>query len=186
MRAAARLFASVKEGKFLESGAPTGLTGLLTHPSPRSTLVYLYCSTLDKLKEIPESSVYRQATQALTQHRLQIIEAAKPAGYRAWQERIQYLVDENPRAFEVVETSMGSRIRVKSTRKFVDFRLKKSEWDGEKAPRFAEGPRTATQRASVHPIYGGGKDYQAHDDLKEVTLDPEPQLTAEQYVLKQW
>jgi NADH dehydrogenase (ubiquinone) 1 alpha subcomplex subunit 5 len=89
MRAAARLFASVKPGQFLEAGAPTGLTGLLTHPSPRSSLIYFYTTTLDKLKQIPESSVYRQSTEALTKHRLQIVEQSKPAGWDEWQATIE-------------------------------------------------------------------------------------------------
>src|SRR4051812_37862633 len=88
MRAAARLLASVKPSQFLEVGAPTGLTGLLTHASPRSTLLFHYHSTLDKLKQIPESSVYRQSTEALTKHRLKIIEGSKPQGWDQWQEKI--------------------------------------------------------------------------------------------------
>src|SRR6266487_2308508 len=66
MRATSRLFASVKSGRFLEPNTQTGLTGLLTHPSPRPTLIFVYNSILDKLKALPETSVYRQSTESLT------------------------------------------------------------------------------------------------------------------------
>jgi NADH dehydrogenase (ubiquinone) 1 alpha subcomplex subunit 5 len=179
MRAATRLFTAVKQAEFLEAGAPTGLTGLLTHPSPRSTLVYLYSSTLDKLQQIPESSVYRQATEALTKHRLAIIQAAKPRGYEAWQQRVQLQVQENPKHFELVETSNGTRIRLKSTKTYVDFRLADSEWDGERKRSMVEGIKTAKQRSGLRHMHGG-KDYDPLDNVRDITIDPEPPLTAEQ------
>jgi len=109
MRPAIRLLAQVsKPGpQFLEPGAPTGLTGLFTHSSPRSTLLYLYSSTLEKLKQFPEHSVYRQSTEALTRHRLQIIEQTKPAGLEEWQARVKALVDEHPRAFRQLPASQA-------------------------------------------------------------------------------
>lgn len=93
MRPAIRLLASVKS-QFLESGSPTGLTGLFTHPTPRGALSYLYNSTLDKLKQIPESSVYRQSTEALIKHRLSIVDSIKPEGYEAWHERVKKQIEE--------------------------------------------------------------------------------------------
>jgi NADH dehydrogenase (ubiquinone) 1 alpha subcomplex subunit 5 len=182
MRAASRLFASVKAEKFLEPNAPTGLTGLLNHPNPRSRLMYLYTSTLDKLQQMPESSVYRQATEALTIHRLKIIEAAQPKGFREWKERVQYLVDENPNALEIEKTSGGMRVRLKNEKEQYDHRARKAEWDGEEIVKFAEGPRPASQRAGIMEKLGGGKGYNPDDTLNPVKLDPEPRLTAEQYV----
>ncbi|KAH7379640.1 ETC complex I subunit conserved region-domain-containing protein, partial [Pyrenochaeta sp. MPI-SDFR-AT-0127] len=123
MRAAARLFASVKPGQFLEAGAPTGLTGLLTHPSPRSALLYHYTSTLDKLKKIPESSVYRQSTEALTKHRLQVIEQSKPAGWDEWQAKVKLQVGEDVSAYDVIDTSTGHTV-VLPKQDEVDFRSK--------------------------------------------------------------
>ncbi|KAK3398691.1 NADH-ubiquinone oxidoreductase 29.9 kDa subunit, mitochondrial [Sordaria brevicollis] len=101
MRAALRLFASAATGtvrpsaRFLKPGSPTGLTGLGTHPSPRSALLYLYNQTLDKLKQIPEHSLYRQSSEALTKHRLAIVEQYKPEGYDAWQARASKLLNEH-------------------------------------------------------------------------------------------
>src|ERR1700712_128376 len=96
MRATARLFAAVSQSapRHLKPGNPTGLTGLLTHPAPRSALIYLYSSVLSKLQQIPESSVYRQATEALTKKNLEIVKAVKPAGYEEWSERMQYRLSE--------------------------------------------------------------------------------------------
>lgn len=102
MRATLRLLASVKPARYLEPFTPTGLTGLSTHPSPRPTLIYLYKTTLEKLKTLPESSVYRQSTEALTQRRLDIIESTKPPGFDAWLERVRAAVAENPKKFEGV------------------------------------------------------------------------------------
>lgn len=179
MRVATRLLASVKPGQFLEAGAPTGLTGLVTHPSPRSTLIYLYSSTLDKLKQIPESSVYRQSTEALTKHRLQIIQAVKPEGLDAWQQKIDYEVGENPDVFEVVETSMGRRIRQVGKKAF-DERTKAAEWDGEVREPNKEGIRGIAERGHQHRKLAGEKGYSPELEFKETKLEPEPQLTAEQ------
>ncbi|KAF2155019.1 hypothetical protein K461DRAFT_266348 [Myriangium duriaei CBS 260.36] len=81
--------------KFLEAGAPTGLTGLLTHASPRPALISIYNLTLQKLQQMPESSVYRQSTEALTRHRLSIVEAVQPEGHSAWQGRVQKSLEEH-------------------------------------------------------------------------------------------
>lgn len=112
MRPALRLLASVSRSTnalYNEAGLPTGLTGLLTHNSPRSTLLYLYSSTLDKLQKLPESSVYRQSTEALTRHRMSIVEGIQPAGLKEWQQRVSKLVDEHPQAFKRVKTAEGSK-----------------------------------------------------------------------------
>ena len=95
MRRTFRLLASVKPARYLETGRPTGLAGLYSHPSPRSTLLFLYSSTLDKLKAVPEHSVYRQSVEALTKHRMAIVEAAVPPGYEEWASQArQLLADE--------------------------------------------------------------------------------------------
>lgn len=99
MRSTSRLFAVVKSERFLTPGNPTGLTGLLTHPAPRSQLIYLYSSTLDKLSKIPEHSVYRQSAEAITRQRLNIINGFKPPGYEEWAQRAKQKIDEHPNVF---------------------------------------------------------------------------------------
>jgi len=178
MRAAARLLASVKPGQYLEANAPTGLTGLLTHPSPRSTLLYHYNATLDKLKQIPESSVYRQSTEALTRHRLQVIEQSKPAGWDDWQERLKSQVGDNPGYLETIETSAGTTI-VFPKEQEVDDREKAAEWDGEKVESFPEGIRTAKERAPWIKKMKGDANYSAERVVSPVTLASEPQYTVE-------
>lgn len=100
MRCTIRLLAAVKSGRYLEPGDPTGLTGLFNHQAPRSTLLYLYGSTLDKLKAFPEHSVYRQSTEALTKHRMNIMESIRPEGYEEWAKRAAETVQQNPEAFQ--------------------------------------------------------------------------------------
>ncbi|KAK7542149.1 ETC complex I subunit conserved region-domain-containing protein [Phyllosticta citribraziliensis] len=113
MRPASRLLAAVSSaGRALQPNAPTGLTGLRTHPAPRSALIYLYSATLDRLKRLPDSSVYRQSAEALTRHRLSVVEATANYQLKEWAERMREQVDENERTasrlgVEVKYTSDG-------------------------------------------------------------------------------
>ncbi|KAJ1963402.1 hypothetical protein GGI12_002071 [Dipsacomyces acuminosporus] len=53
----------------------TGIVGVPVNANARPQLIGLYKKTLDELKaKIPENAVYRQAVEALTAHRLQIVE----------------------------------------------------------------------------------------------------------------
>lgn len=53
----------------------TGITGLAVHPNPLPELIKTYESTLSVLSTIPQTSVYRQGTEALTRHKLNIVQA---------------------------------------------------------------------------------------------------------------
>jgi len=108
MRSSLRLLAKVKTGKFLEPNTPTGLTGLTTHPAPRPALILTYRQTLDKLQQLPPTSVYRQSTEALTKHRLSIVESAKPAGYDEWLARVQKQISANPEAYKDMKRQDGT------------------------------------------------------------------------------
>lgn len=109
MRPAIRLLAAVqRNATFLEPGAPTGLTGLLTHASPRSRLLFLYSTTLERLAHFPEESVYRQSVEALTRHRMGVVEAVKPSGLEDWQRRMGPTVEQHPEAFRKILVSSGS------------------------------------------------------------------------------
>lgn len=55
--------------------ASTGLAGIPVHPNPRPHLIQTYGQTLTALSRLPAHSVYRQATEAVTQRRLAICEA---------------------------------------------------------------------------------------------------------------
>lgn len=56
--------------------ASTGITGLEAHPDPLPALQKTYTSTLQLLSSLPSTSVYRQATEAITKHRLQTVESS--------------------------------------------------------------------------------------------------------------
>ncbi|PCH33584.1 NADH2 dehydrogenase [Wolfiporia cocos MD-104 SS10] len=54
----------------------TGITGLKVHHDPIPELTNVYQSTLTLLSSIPETSVYRQGVEALTQRKLKIVQGA--------------------------------------------------------------------------------------------------------------
>lgn len=54
----------------------TGVTGVDVHPTPLKALDQAYAETLSVLKTLPETSVYRQSTTAITQHRHAIVQDA--------------------------------------------------------------------------------------------------------------
>jgi len=198
MRPSLRLLAAVKPARYLEAGAPTGLTGLLTHASPRSALIYLYRSTLDKLQAVPEHSVYRQSVEALTKHRLAIVEAVEPAGHAEWAEKALKLLEDQPEllgrradgtyALEVQRTGGKHGFFIREIRPKRDDR--DTEWDGEvnDGPTL-EGTRTKEERAGQHEmimdmyrLWQEAKKRSAEGTLASAELEPEPKLTAEQYV----
>lgn len=55
----------------------TGITGLSVHPNPLPELIATYESTLKVLSDIPAASVYRQGTEALTLHKLNVATTAQ-------------------------------------------------------------------------------------------------------------
>jgi NADH dehydrogenase (ubiquinone) 1 alpha subcomplex subunit 5 len=191
MRRTFQLLAAIKPSRYLEGGAPTGLTGLFTHPSPRSALIYTYSATLEKLQQFPESSLYRQSTEALTKHRLNIVSSVVPEGHKEWSEKVKKTIAEHPEVFNTPEGEVphdeNKHVKVtKGGRQFVVSKVEqavddlKDEWDGEEATvGFSAGGMTEAEEA---------KDQSRHDlkrpgsDVKTVNLDPEPVLTADQYV----
>ena len=173
--------------RFLEPGAPTGLAGLYTHPAPRSTLIYLYSNILNKLQQVPAHSPYRQATEALTKKRLAIIEAAKPNGFDAWEERVRaqlsqhqkWLGDENKTSPDHLTYDGRSFVMARLYEDQVDEREKEAEWDGKDEGPTEEGPRTAEVRdKNLADMYRA--ESIALAELPK--LEPEPLLTREQYV----
>ena len=181
MRTTVRLLAKVQPSvKVLEANAPTGLTGLLTHPHPRPALIYTYQAILSKLKSIPESSVYRQSTEATTRSRLKIVEATKPAGYEAWAARVKAEIAKNPDAYKHVRSVDGS---------LAFSQLDEVEgsdigsWDGKPKEPLPEG---AYSEAAANMK---GQAVQADEEVEAAVAGPEPSdlehepaLDADQYV----
>ena len=181
MRQTLRLLASVSHtATYLTPAAPTGLTGLLTHATPRSTLLYLYSSTLDRLKSLPESSVYRQSTEALTKHRMRIVENIKPSGLSEWQSRVSDLVDEHPDAFKRVPAIDGDGYNVvyyepppTEHNRTTDDRVN-AEY---KAKPQLEGPRYADE---VSERGGELLRDRVGEEMSALRIEAEPALTSEQ------
>lgn len=186
MRSSLRLLANVKPARYLEPFAPTGLTGLITHPSPRPTLIYLYTTTLEKLKAFPESSVYRQSTEALTRHRLQIVESTKPPGYDAWLERARKAVQAEPERFKSLRLPDGSYAAIQKGDGDLDPRGRAAEWDGEGMEPSSEGPvRTPEEIAYWHKVIEESAAAEKKDsdfEMQSMNWESEPALEAEQYV----
>ncbi|KAK8210121.1 hypothetical protein M8818_003608 [Zalaria obscura] len=180
MRAGSRLLAAVKQAQYLRAGEPTGLTGLFTHSAPRSTLIYTYHNTLEKLKAFPESSVYRQSLEALTKHRLQIVESVKPDGLEAWQQRIQEKVKAFPEAFKEV----GSQANKSETnivyKAWALEGMSTGSWEDEPVGKpELEGVRTMKERDDQAEQLG--RDL-GMESARIPRIEPEPALTAEQVV----
>lgn len=185
MRSSTRLYATVKSAtRYLEANTPTGLTGLSTHPTPRPTLLLTYNQTLNKLKQLPANSVYRQSCEALTKQRLAIVEGTKPPGYDEWLARVQKVIDANPEAYK----------GFKGTGAFVQEELTfegRPTWDGKYTRRDARKEGSNTQTEAEQKVYNVEQDV-AKIDKEEaegvapqlIHLEPEPSLTADQYVLR--
>jgi len=187
MRRTTRLLAAVKPARFLEPNTPTGLTGLFTHAAPRSTLIYIYSATLDKLKTFPEDSVYRKSTENLTQHRLKIISSIKPAGYDEWSAKAEKIIAENPEVFNTpeggVDFDSGKHLKeIKDGKSFVTTRLDDeldeltTEWDGEVGSPELEGTRTKAEREG-QVVLGLER---PGEDFKQIRWEPEPPLDSDQ------
>lgn len=181
MKPTLRLFA-----RYLEAGTPTGLTGLWTHATPRSSLLFLYSTTLQRLQSMPESSLYRQSVEAVTRHRMGLVEAQVPPGYAEWAERAKKLVGDNADVFRVnsgrVDGSearvvkMGDRVFVVGQRHEPgDPRVE--EWDGEADEGGElEGVRTLDEKSDLVLL----AERKPLEDHEQIEWEDEPQLTADQ------
>ncbi|KAL9938861.1 hypothetical protein V8E36_002580 [Tilletia maclaganii] len=58
----------------------TEIFGIDVHPTPLTELRETYNRTLSTLQALPQGTVYRQAAEALTNHRLSIVESALGQG----------------------------------------------------------------------------------------------------------
>lgn len=184
MRPSTRLFATVKSAaRYLEANTPTGLTGLQTHPSPRPALIYTYRRTLDKLAQMPQGSVYRQSTEALTKHRLAIIEAVIPDGHEAWLERVKKQIEATPDAYKKLQNPDGTLAHEELYAEPIDV------WDGKikRGQQKQEGSNTKADAEAK------GRELQAEVEKVDKAaidgelplvkdLEVEPPLTADQYV----
>jgi len=176
MRGASRLLAAVKGARYLEPGTPTGLTGLFTHPSPRSSLIYLYVTTLDKLKALPTDSVYRKSVEALTEHRLQIVRSVKPAGWDEWAAKVAQVVEEKPEAFATPgEQRLTDSKLIKEVRdgKVFITEMMDPELDERTTSYDRESLQEKSAKEARRLLFG---------EAEQLRLEKEPALTADQVV----
>lgn len=179
MRASFRLLAKVKPGTFLEANTPTGLTGLTTHPAPRPALILTYRQTLEKLQQLPASSVYRQSTEALTKHRLSIVESTKPAGYDEWLSRVQKQISANPEAYNSMKRPDGTYAHGRIPEERSDI------WDGVVTRSSALDTGNFTEQAVLDRSRRVQEEVEIVEKPEVPTVDdlePEPPLNAAQYV----
>ena len=186
MRSALRLLATPASSRYLQSGNPTGLTGLLTHPSPRANLVVLYTATLSKLKALPAHSSYRAAAEALTKHRLSIVEAVKPEGWDEWNARAQETLKKHPDLFHSRDTSKTRYLRGEIEGKsYVWERLMAErdpdsvEWHNQRPTEEEEGPRAEGVRDLRELQHPRAVDFDEPDPALQEWV-PEPKLDASQ------
>lgn len=202
-RTLARL-ASEAPARYLTPNAPTGLTGLATSASPRSTLKHLYSSTLGSLENFPRHSVYRQATEAITRQRLAIVDSVVPVGYAEWQTRMrQALAEQVPELLETSTTKTNGDAERRIVRgKFGEQQIivrgdgelyvqtgagkrvaghagdpDQVEWDGEEVIHYPESVRS--ERTAVRAREDVAERVE-REALPALELEPEPALTADQ------
>ncbi|KAF7504228.1 hypothetical protein GJ744_002550 [Endocarpon pusillum] len=175
MRGTLRLLAKVQPSKILEVNAPTGLTGILTHPQPRPALIHTYNQILDKLKALPESSVYRQSTEAITKSRLKIIEDTKPVGYEEWLSRVKAQIEKNPAAYSHVMQKDGSIAYSEPSETTSEV------WDGAVREVLPEGPSTEEMANSkARAIRAEEERLEVEESQRPSELEQEPPLDADQ------
>ncbi|KAL9053157.1 MAG: hypothetical protein Q9162_004954 [Coniocarpon cinnabarinum] len=184
MRQTQRLLATIVKGRgtHLHTNTPTGLTGVFTHPSPRPHLIYLYNQTLSRLAALPEDSVYRQSTEALTRHRLAIVESATPAGLSEWQQRIQRLADQQEKTPEraLAQMMLSGKGYLPQRRDERDNRY--IEWGDDSGVERTEGPRMGDELNYDQGVELGSG-LEAHEIVPQhVYVEDEPSLTTEQSV----
>lgn len=191
MRRTLRLLANVKPARYLEAGNPTGLTGLFTHSSPRSTLLFLYSTTLERLQRFPASSLYRKSVEAQTKHRMAIVQAAEPPGYSEWAQRAQKIIEEHPEEFDIAASAKRDGFKtaaiISGSSLFVSRTVPQpkdvryQEWDGERDEGEGNEGLRGTEEREI-PSFEALYNRQPLETPRKFKWEPEPQITADQYV----
>jgi hypothetical protein len=100
--------------------------------------------------------------EALTQHRLNIVSATKPADFEAWQERASQIIAENPAEFKTMAEDAPSKdlapdwVEAKVWGRSSSTRWGKEtpelEWDGEDMVVHDEGIQEDERRIASGPV----------------------------------
>jgi ETC complex I subunit conserved region len=130
------------------------------HENPIPALTQTYRSTLALLqKDVPESSVYRQSVEALTQHRLSILENAKEDDVlkvekEIGQGQIEELIGAAEREFYLVEKMIEWKASVTYFSQYAYLSFSRSNLLGgspcRRNPRLGNGNTLTERRLSAH------------------------------------
>ena len=132
------------------------------------------------------SDVYkrqRQSTEALSKHRLAVLESINPQGLEEWQARVQAAVDAHPEAFRKIPISTPSDPAGDKSfnivwRAHAAEGMKTQEWDDEAVGKPSpEGPRNEEEKQGLAESMQ--RDLR-EENAKIPRIEPEPALTAEQ------
>jgi len=125
--------------------------------------------------------VYRQSAEALTKHRLEIIESTKPEGYEQWLERVRKQIEASPKAYSQFLNPDGSLASEKPYFEQID------NWDGQISKADAHYEGTNDLARADHKTKAVEKEIQAKNvEAKEgqlptvEDLEVEPPLNREQ------
>jgi NADH dehydrogenase (ubiquinone) 1 alpha subcomplex subunit 5 len=152
--------------------------------------MYLYSTTLMKLQQIPESSVYRQSVEALTKKRLAIVEAQTAPGHYAWLDTMRYRITEFQEKQKAagLET-MAENLKYEGNEFYLaslgsrEIDEREVEWDDEPVVEpTLEGPRSGAELAKEQAQIDKFAKTEEEKQRFRLKLDPEPLLTREQYV----
>lgn len=109
--------------------ATTEITGLAVHPSPIKALEENYTKTLSMLEALPAESVYRQATQALTENRLEAVKRVQKDHQEAVnsgdKERLESVIGELERtidAGQIEEVVIQAEDEIKLSAKMLEWK----------------------------------------------------------------
>jgi NADH dehydrogenase (ubiquinone) 1 alpha subcomplex subunit 5 len=141
---------------------------------------------LSRLQNIPESSLYRQSVEAVTKHRMSLVEAQTPPGYDEWAVKAKQLVGKSSEQFRVNSgridgseartVKLGDRVFIIGQRHQAGD-IRHEEWDGEEDEGGElEGIRTPEERKD-QVIWAERKPLEDHEQIE---WEDEPQLTADQ------
>lgn len=121
--------ASAGASSLLRAKATTELTGIAVHPAPLQALNETYTKTLSLLDTLPSESVYRQATLALTEHRLQALKAVEESHQQAVnsgdKDRVESVIEELERtidAGQIEEVIMQADDELKLSTKMLEWK----------------------------------------------------------------
>lgn len=121
--------ASAGASSLMRAKATTEMTGLPVHPAPLQALEETYTKTLSLLDSLPSESVYRQATLALTQSRLDAVKRVQQEHQAAMtsgdKDQVESIISELERmidAGQIEEVLIQAKDEIKLSAKMLEWK----------------------------------------------------------------